>query len=115
MTAPELPHAPEADAVGAPVEQPVRPAVYRLNTMEGTNAPPLWHYVNAPWPKFTSTPLYDQAALDAAVAAQRERCARLCVERAQLSWAAADQPYAPEVKMQHEAVAAAMEELAGER
>ncbi len=26
MTAPELPNAPEADAVGAPVEQPVRPA-----------------------------------------------------------------------------------------
>ncbi len=24
MTAPKLPHAPEADAVGAPVEQPVR-------------------------------------------------------------------------------------------
>lgn len=30
MTAPELPHAPEANAVGAPVEQPVRPLVERL-------------------------------------------------------------------------------------
>lgn len=50
----------------------------------------------------------------AAVAAERARLAKLCVERAQLSWAAADHPYAPEVKMRHEAVAAAMEELAGE-
>ena len=53
-------------------------------------------------------------ALDTAVAAERERWPKLCKERAQLSWAAADQPHAPEVKMQHEAVAAAMEELARE-
>ena len=30
MTAPELPNAPEADAVGAPVEQPVRPPMRAL-------------------------------------------------------------------------------------
>lgn len=55
-------------------------------------------------------PLYGLEAL----AAERERLAKLCVERAQLSWAAADQPYAAEVKTQYECVADAMEELARE-
>jgi hypothetical protein len=51
---------------------------------------------------------------DAAVAAERERWAKECACMASLSWAAADQPYASEVKMQHEAVAAAFEQMAAD-
>lgn len=82
MTAPELPHAPEADAVGAPVEQPVRPRAW---------IGPVWQLMNdsiyEAWAKKYPddarhyAPLYDQATLDAAVAAERERWTLLLAEK----------------------------------
>jgi len=48
------------------------------------------------------------------IAAGRERCAKLCTERAQLSWAAADETPFDADELKHEAVAAAMEALAAE-
>lgn len=70
-------HATEAPAVGAPVEQPVRPrywmtreAEYRLkNGGNAKGAVP----VHARPSVAAKIPLYGQAELDAAVAAERER------------------------------------------
>ena len=77
MTAPELPHAPEADAVGAPVDQPVRPWGTRLDL----DAQPVGYDRRQGdilrWREPQVGPLYDQAALDAAVAAERERIDQL--------------------------------------
>lgn len=38
------------------------------------------HKPSGRWPHYYSRPLYDQAALKAAVAAERERCATICDE-----------------------------------
>ena len=67
----------QGDACSQPgevaLERTVRPVCWRINAMQGTDRPPLWHYVTEPWANFESAPLYDQATLDAAVAAERER------------------------------------------
>lgn len=52
--------------------------------------------------------------LAAKIAAERERCAKLCIELAALSWAAADAATHSAEKAKHESVAAAMEALAGD-
>lgn len=85
MTAPELPHAPEADAVGAPVERPVRPLAW-LHTVRVLNgalgeldealsfAPDNFPLGEAGlFESLSVLPLYGPAAIDAAVAAERER------------------------------------------
>lgn len=82
MTAPELPNAPEANAVGAPVEQPVRPRAWAIFVDNGNAR--MWSTLQPHVQKLadaeglTITPLYDQAALDAAVAAVRDRMRDLC-------------------------------------
>lgn len=107
-------------AAGSPVEQELGLAPER-EAFEAWKLKQGGHYMsrnNAPGSDLNGyQDAYTQGqweAWQAAVAAERERWAKLCTERAQLSWAAADQPHAPEVKMQHEAVAMAMEELARE-
>lgn len=76
MTEPTLPTATEAPAVAGRIDQPVRPVSWRREW--NGDVSDLGAYVHAdsedeldhdgPW-----EPLYDQATLDAAVAAERER------------------------------------------
>ena len=76
------------------------------------------HYAAAVMTRDDSSCNATYAALESAILAvatgERERWAKECAGMASLSWAAADQPYAPEVKMQHEAVAAAFEQMAAD-
>ena len=72
----------ELPAGTGPVDGEVRPRAWTLQSEldagDSTCGAHLW-FVN---PRNSSwAPLYDQAALEAAVAAERERCARLCIER----------------------------------
>lgn len=65
-------------------DNPTQPAISARAWMHeellssGSYSPPFkeWKVHFEPYPE-TSSPLYDQAALDAAVAAERERCAQL--------------------------------------
>lgn len=69
-------------AVGAPVERPVRPWGTRLDL----DAQPVGYDRRQGdilrWRELQVGPLYDQAALDAVKAAERERCAKLCEDYA---------------------------------
>ena len=51
----------------------MRPVLYRYRDSESVIKPMEGYTPGEGW-----TPLYDQAALDAAVAAERERCAKVC-------------------------------------
>lgn len=62
-------------AVGAPVQPSVRPCAWTARSWLANRSG--GHFVPERRHAF-DVPLYDQAALDAAVAAERERCAKLC-------------------------------------
>ncbi len=66
-------------AVAGRVERPVRPRCYAENSMllilDETG---FCHAELTAAPRARKSPLYDQAALDAAVASERERCATEC-------------------------------------
>ena len=62
-------------AVVGQVEPSVRPACWAWRDDDGQTHLSGWNDVR---PANGSVPLYDQAALDAAVAAERERCAQYC-------------------------------------
>jgi hypothetical protein len=71
----------------------VKPVAWRLKREDGgwscldsyqLEKQPEW--VQTRWLQQGSEPLYDQSALDAAVAAERERCARLCDDLEERIW-----------------------------
>lgn len=66
--------ATEHEAVTGPVERHVRPCAWRwaFKKLRGQE----WRYTNR-LTRLDAQPLYDQAAIDAAVSAERERCAGL--------------------------------------
>jgi len=51
----------------------MKPVLYRYRDSESVIMPMEGYTPGEGW-----TPLYDQAAIDAAVAAERERCAKVC-------------------------------------
>jgi len=71
---------PTGHAVGLPVEREVRPRAWAWK--DDPSGEEVFSGWNNPRPELNSEPLYDQAAIDAAVAAERERCARLAVDAA---------------------------------
>ena len=57
----------------------MKPVLYRYRKSESVVQPFDGYRPPNAW-----TPLYDQAAMDAVVAAERERCAKVCMEMATL-------------------------------
>ena len=53
----------------------MKPVLYRYRDSESVIKPMEGYAPTEGW-----EPLYDQAALDAAVATERERCAKVCIE-----------------------------------
>ena len=68
---------PVTNAGNCPVDGQVRPVAWRI---EYAGDEKELYFERRPY-GLSQSPLYDQTALDAAVAAERERCARLCIER----------------------------------
>ncbi len=86
-----------SQAVVGPLEPTVRPCAWvRRNggfnsgvANFGADCPPGW--------KLAAEPMYDRAALDAAVAAERERCAKICEAQEYSYWRATeDQDFTPQ-------------------
>ena len=78
-------------AVGAPLERQVRPRAWASSVEWRTNqllsAAQYGHCLPKNRADF-DVPLYDQTAIDAAVAAERERCAAICDARSADHWRA---------------------------
>ena len=70
-------------AVGAPVQPSVRPCAWTARSWLANRSG--GHFVPERRHAF-DVPLYDQAALDAAVAAERERCAKVCDDARAAIW-----------------------------
>lgn len=73
-------HEDTTAAVSDPFERPVRPVAWMYPRLYGsglsfTEPKEPYGWLDDDFGPFLTSPLYDQAALDAAVAAERERCA----------------------------------------
>ena len=70
---------PVTNAGNCPVDGQVRPVAWRI---EYAGDEKELYFERKPY-GVTQSPLYDRAALDAAVAAERERCAKACEAEAE--------------------------------
>ena len=81
----------DSRAVGAPLERQVRPRGWLVRQGARTHYVPHDEFVSHSYDAAEMTPLHDASALDAVMAAERDRCARrLDVSRADVLLAAGE-------------------------